>query len=209
MRCLITAGPTREKIDPVRFISNRSTGKMGYALARAAAARQLEVTLVSGPVALPIPEGVSQAISVESAQEMAEAVWRLAPENQLIIMAAAVADYRPKQVWTQKMKKAPGELTLALERTPDILLELGRKKAPGQLLVGFAAETEELLERAEAKLARKNLDWIIANKVADGFATDDDRVVMLGRSGERLELGPLAKTALAELIISRLLADRR
>ena len=107
MRCLITAGPTREKIDPVRFISNRSTGKMGYALARAAAARRLEVTLVSGPVTLPVPDGVSQVVQVESAQEMAEAVWRLAPENQLIVMAAAVADYRPRQVCAQKMKKAP------------------------------------------------------------------------------------------------------
>ena len=190
MKILITAGPTREYIDPVRFITNRSSGKMGYAVAQAALERGCDVVLVTGPVAITPPEGV-RAIHVESAAQMAEAVKREAATCDAVVMAAAVADYRPAQTAEHKLKKMPGDMTLRLERTEDILASLGAAKRPGQLLVGFAAETDDLLRNAAEKLRRKNLDWIAANKVGDGFGADTDLVTLLGRNGEVVEL-PLA-----------------
>ncbi len=190
---LITAGPTREKIDAVRFLSNRSSGKMGYALAQAATEAGFRVVLVSGPTALTPPEGVA-LIDVESAAEMARAVHRLAPSARLIIMAAAVADYRPLTAVDYKLKKLPGKLVLELERTEDILQSLGQRKRPGQVLVGFAAETDDLLANAQGKLERKNLDWIAANDVrsaVSGFGVDTNAITLLSRDGRQIEI-PLA-----------------
>ena len=187
MRVLISAGPTREKIDPVRFISNRSSGRMGYALAEAAQQCGAQVTLVSGPVNLTPPAGV-EVINVESAAEMAAAVHANAPQADVIIMAAAVADYRPAQPIDEKMKKSPGALFLELERTEDILATLGKNKTARQTLMGFAAETNDLEKSALGKLQRKNLDWIAANLVADGFGQLTDTFVVFNRRGDRFEL---------------------
>ncbi len=208
MRILISAGPTREKIDPVRYISNRSSGRMGYALAAAALSRGCEVVLVTGPTALETPAG-AKVIRVESAAEMAAAVKQAAVLCDVVIMAAAVADYRPARVAENKLKKRPGGLFLALERTEDILASLGASKRPGQLLVGFAAETENLLGNAADKLKRKNLDWIAANAVADGFGTETDRVTLLGRGGEVVPLPPAAKSEVAEQILTVILGPCR
>jgi phosphopantothenoylcysteine decarboxylase/phosphopantothenate--cysteine ligase len=193
MKILISAGPTREKIDAVRFLSNRSSGKMGYALARAARQAGLETTLVSGPVSLSVPEGV-RLISVESAAEMAEAIHAEAGNADIVIMAAAVADYRPVKTVANKMKKQSGNLVLELERTEDILKSLGQKKKAGQILVGFAAETDDVIAYAKSKLDKKNLDWIVANDVsrADrGFASDQNAVTMISRNGKQIDI-PLA-----------------
>jgi len=210
MKILISAGPTRERIDPVRFISNRSSGRMGYALAAAALKRGCEVVLVTGPVALTPPAG-AEVVKVESAAEMAEAVKRAAAGCDAVIMAAAVADYRPVRVSEHKLKKGDGDLTLELERTEDILGALGAAKKPGQLLVGFAAETEDLLENASGKLRRKNLDWIAANAVADGFGTDTDKITLLGRGGEVVALPRSLKSIVAERMLEVVLgpAPRR
>ena len=200
MKILITAGPTREYIDPVRFITNRSSGKMGYALAKAAQKRGFGTVLVTGPVNLEPPAGV-EVVRIESASEMAAAVKRLAPACDAVVMAAAVADYRPVRVAEHKLKKTPGGLTLELERTEDILASLGAAKRPGQLLVGFAAETDDLVENASDKLRCKNLDWIVANKVADGFGADTNKVILLGRGGEKVELPLAPKLEVAERIL--------
>jgi phosphopantothenoylcysteine decarboxylase/phosphopantothenate--cysteine ligase len=193
MKILISAGPTRERIDAVRFLSNRSSGKMGYALARAARQAGLETTLVSGPVSLSVPEGV-RLISVESAAEMAEAIHAEAGNADIVIMAAAVADYRPVKTVANKMKKQSGNLVLELERTEDILKSLGQKKKAGHILVGFAAETDDVIAYAKSKLDKKNLDWIVANDVsrADrGFASDQNAVTMISRNGKQIDI-PLA-----------------
>ena len=185
MKILVTAGPTREKLDPVRFLSNRSTGKMGYALACAARDAGHDVTLVSGPVALAVPGNVC-FVPVESAADMAEAVFSKAAEQDMIIMAAAVADYRPAQVEEQKIKKQDGEFFLRLERTTDILAGLGKMKQPGQILVGFAAETENLLENAKGKLERKNFDFIVLNSLNDkgaGFRVDTNKITIIDKEG--------------------------
>ncbi len=210
MKCVISAGPTRERIDAVRFLSNRSTGKMGYALAEAARDAGHEVVLVSGPTALAVPTGVT-LIPVESAAEMAEAVFEQAADAGLVVMAAAVADYRPIRPLSGKMKKSPGNLTIELERTTDILAELGRRKSAGQILVGFAAETDELVANARGKLERKNLDWIAANDVGRsdiGFGSDDNAVILLGRNGERVEFAPAPKRRIARQIIEEVTAGR-
>lgn len=202
-KILITAGPTREKLDAVRFLSNRSTGKMGYALAEAARDAGYEVTLVSGPVSLAPVSGVTM-VMVESAADMAEAVKSRAPEMNIIIMAAAVADYRPAQVHQGKMKKLPGNLTLELERTEDILASLGQMKPEGQILVGFAAETDDLLLNAAGKLQRKNLDWIAANDVSRsdrGFGTSTNAVTMICKDGRRLDLPLADKKDIARAIL--------
>ena len=200
MRILITAGPTREKIDPVRFISNRSTGKMGYAIAANAAAMGHEVTLISGPVALEAPAGVNR-IFVESAAEMAQAVHSNTATADVIIMTAAVADYRPAHPIENKMKKQPGNLFLELERTEDILGSAGKNKLPGQRLIGFAAETENLEKNALDKLQRKNLDWIVANFVADGFGNDTNKVIVFGRDGSNIPLDLEHKDKIARQIL--------
>ena len=204
-RFLITAGPTREMIDPVRFISNRSSGKMGYALADAAQSAGFEVVLVSGPVAIQKPSGIKEFISVVSASEMADAVSSLAESADFIIMAAAVADYRPAICHEEKLKKSDSNLLLELERTTDILAELGRnKKRHGYKLAGFAAETENIAENAKKKLKSKNLDWIIANDISGsdaGFQSDNNKVTIYFADGRTLELPLSSKITIAEKII--------
>jgi len=183
---LVTAGPTREMLDPVRFISNPSSGRMGFALAEAARDRGAQVTLIAGPVELQRPWGV-RVVDVVSADELAQAVDRQLDGVRVVVMAAAVADQRPASRAHQKVKKKPGKETLELVRTPDILAGLGaRPKHP--LLVGFAAETEDVEKNAREKLARKNLDLIVANDVADAFGKERNRVVVLGKDGERREV---------------------
>lgn len=208
---LITAGPTREELDPVRFLSNYSSGKMGYAIARAARRRGARVLLVSGPTALEPPAGVEYC-AVTSAEQMRQAVLERVAESSVIIKAAAVADYRPTGRVGQKIKKHDGPLpTLELEQTPDILAELGGIKAQ-RLLVGFAAETERLLEHARRKLEAKNLDLIVANDVsaADaGFEVDTNRVTLMYRSGRVEEWSLLDKLALAHRLLDRIRALRR
>jgi len=207
MRILISAGPTREAIDPVRFITNRSTGKMGYAIAEAALKMNMQVTLVSGPVALTAPAGVD-LVKVESAAEMAEAMKKAAVNADVIIMTAAVADYRPRQYSTSKIKKSDDDMVIELERTEDILLSLGKAKKSGQLLVGFAAETDDLLQNAQSKLERKNLDFIAANIVGvpgRGFAADDNAITLLGRNGFRKDLTLKSKQLLALELLQEIL----
>ena len=210
MRIVISAGPTREAIDPVRFITNRSTGKMGYAIARAAVKMNLQTVLVSGPVNLAPPEGV-EFVPVESAAEMADAMKKAAAEADIIVMAAAVADYRPKQYSTSKVKKSDGDMCIELERTEDILLSLGKNKKPGQILVGFAAETDDLLQNAQGKLERKNLDYIAANIVGvpgRGFGADNNAITLLGRNGSRTEFALQSKEALAESLLKFVLENK-
>lgn len=207
-RILVSAGPTWEPLDPVRFVSNPSTGKMGYALALVAARRGAEVHLVSGPVALNPPPGVHLQ-RVTTAQEMREKILALAPLMDAIVMAAAVSDYRPEQVVPQKLKKVEARLKVNFVKNPDILAELGQSKPlpPGQILVGFAAETEHLIENAREKLTKKNLDFIVANSLTQqgsGFASDTNEVKILYREGDIEELPCLPKQRVAELILDRI-----
>ena len=206
MRILVTAGPTREKIDPVRFITNYSTGKMGYAIAEAAISMEHEVILISGPVSLEAPCGVAEFCPVESAAEMADAVFSRFSSCDAAIMVAAVADYRPAEICSSKMKKSDGDLYLRLERTTDILAGLGKRKHSGQKLIGFAAETDDLLNNAADKLARKNLDWIVANKVSDGFGSNTNKVVLLSRDGRKIDIAKAEKSTVAHEILKRVLA---
>jgi phosphopantothenoylcysteine decarboxylase/phosphopantothenate--cysteine ligase len=206
---LITAGPTLEDIDPVRFIGNRSSGRMGYRLAEAARDRGARVILVSGPTALPAPHGVER-ISVRSAEEMAEAARRRVGEARLVVMAAAVSDYRPAQRAAHKIKKGEGPERLELARTPDILKELaGARQRP--FLVGFAAETEAVLENARRKRIEKRLDLIVANDVSrdgTGFASERNAATLIDAEGE-LELPAMSKRELAERIWDRVGELRR
>lgn len=204
MRILVTAGPTREKIDPVRFISNRSSGRMGYAIAQAAARRGCEVVLISGPVSLPAPDGV-RLVKVESAAEMLDAVSSEFSACDCLIMAAAVADYRPAKPSVSKLKKTPGNLSLELERTVDILAEMGRRKTAGQILVGFAAETSDLLGYAAKKLQSKNLDFIAANYVSDGFGTSENTIHLLDKQLHDFVIGPAGKDEVARLLLEKLI----
>ena len=204
-RVLVTAGPTREPLDPVRYLSNRSSGRMGYAIARAAARRGAEVTLVSGPTSLPRP-GYTEIVDVETAQEMFEAVTARAPEADIIIKAAAVADYRPARVADNKIKKADGELSLPLERTRDILGTLGQNKREGQFLCGFSMETENLLENSRAKLRKKNLDLVAANNVkvaGAGFGVETNVLTLIGPERER-ELPLMSKDAAADALLDEI-----
>ena len=203
---LVTAGPTREKIDPVRFISNHSTGKMGYAIAKQAGMRGAKVTLVSGPVALEAPKGV-EVVPVVSAKDMADAVWERADKMDMIIKAAAVADYRPVTTYEDKVKKSGDDMNIALERTDDILAYLGKNKKEGQILCGFSMETKDMLENSKVKLKKKNLDVIVANnlKVAGaGFGTDTNIVTLITKD-EVKELPILSKEEVADRILSFLL----
>ncbi len=194
---LVTAGPTREMLDPVRFLSNPSSGRMGYALAEAARDRGAQVTLISGPVSLPPVRDV-QLVQVVSAEDLARAVDQHLDGARVLVMAAAVADQRPAQAAPHKIKKQAAAESLALVRTPDILEGLGaRPQRP--VLVGFAAETENVESNAREKLQRKNLDLIVANDVADAFAKETNRVVVLGRDGARRELSG-SKLAIAHAI---------
>lgn len=211
-RVLITAGPTREPLDPVRFLSNRSSGKMGYALAEAAAARGASVILVSGPVNLPSPRGV-EVVRVTTAAEMATACHAEAESADVVIAAAAVADYTPTTVADQKIKKSgDGSLTLTLKPTEDILKSLGAKKRPGQLLIGFAAETEKVAEHAQGKLAAKNLDMIVANDVTRpgaGFDTDTNIVTLIRPDADALPLPQLPKRQVADAILDAITTLRK
>jgi phosphopantothenoylcysteine decarboxylase/phosphopantothenate--cysteine ligase len=203
---LVTAGPTQEPIDPVRFIGNRSSGKMGYALAQAAVRRGARTILVSGPTALTPPDGV-EFVAVRTAEEMRDAVLARLPAATIIIKAAAVADYRPAASSAQKIKKHQARLALQLERTPDILAELARQKGT-RIVVGFAAETEALIEHARAKLQRKNLDLVVANDVSqDVFDSDFNTAVLVGPETET-ELPRLTKTELAHRILDQVVKMR-
>ena len=194
---LVTAGPTREMLDPVRFLSNPSSGRMGYAVAEAARDRGAQVTLISGPVALDPPRGI-KVLRVVSAEEMAEAVDQNLDGARVVVMTAAVADQRPKERAKHKAKKRDGEENVTLVRTPDILAALGAR-AQRPMLVGFAAESENVEANAREKLDRKNLDLIVANEVALGFAGDQNRVVMIARDGGRQEVAG-SKRAVAHAI---------
>lgn len=207
LRILVTAGPTREELDPVRYLSNHSSGKMGYAIARAAAARGADVCLVSGPVSLCPPDGV-KLVSVESALEMQQALAERFPSVDVVIKAAAVADYRPTRRVGQKIKKSDAELSLSLEKNPDLLAELGQQK-DHQLLVGFAAETQNLVENATRKLREKRLDMIVANDVTAegaGFGSETNRVRFLFADGEQEELPLLGKDEVANRLLDRVRA---
>ena len=206
---LITAGPTQEPLDPVRFISNRSSGKMGYALAQAAAARGARVVLVSGPVELAEPYGV-QVIHVKTALEMRNAVMEQLAEATIVIKAAAVADYHLARVPLQKVKKTATRMSLDLDPTPDILAEVGQKKGD-RLLIGFAAETENLIESARQKLTSKHCDMVVANLVnqADtGFEADLNEVVLVLRGGETIPLERAPKREIADRILDQMLKLR-
>ncbi len=207
-RVLVTAGPTREMLDPMRCITNKSSGKMGYALAEQA--RNLgadSVCLISGPTQLEPPSRV-ECIRVESAEEMREAVLERSSKFDLILMAAAVADWRPRKALSHKLKKSDAnELTLVLEKTPDILAELGRRKKKNQILVGFAAETEKLLEHAREKLKEKNLDIVVANDITSpgaGPEVETNIVTLLYRDGRSETLPCMAKREVAREILRRL-----
>jgi phosphopantothenoylcysteine decarboxylase/phosphopantothenate--cysteine ligase len=208
LRVLVTAGPTHEALDPVRYLGNRSSGKMGFALAREAARRGAQVVLVTGPVALATPPGVTR-VDVTAAREMEQAVQAEAPGADLVIMTAAVADFRPRHAAAEKIKRsrlAPGDLTLELEPNPDILAGLGRAraKAPGAVLVGFAAETGDLEANARAKLAAKGADFLVANDVSRrdiAFGSDSNEVTVFRREGPPLFLARRPKGELAPALL--------
>lgn len=205
-RVLVTAGPTRESIDPVRFITNRSTGKMGYAVARAAAYRGARVTLVTGPVNLKPPMFVD-VVPVESAREMFEAVTSRSGEMDMIVKSAAVADYRPGTVGAEKIKKSDGDMSIALERTDDILGWLGSHRREGQILCGFSMETQNMLENSAAKLEKKHVDMIVANNLkvsGAGFGTDTNVVTFITKDGAE-ELPMLTKDEVAHRLLDRLM----
>ena len=206
-KILVTAGPTREALDPVRFLTNHSTGKMGYAIARVAAARGAEVTLVTGPTEIKKP-GFVKVVPIESAREMYEAVTAASEEQDAIIKAAAVADYRPAHVSDEKIKKKDGdELSIPVERTDDILAYLGSHKKPGQFLCGFSMETEHMLENSRAKRKKKNLDMIAANNLKQqgaGFAGDTNVLTLITEDWEK-ELALMSKDEAAKCLLDELL----
>jgi phosphopantothenoylcysteine decarboxylase/phosphopantothenate--cysteine ligase len=209
-RILITAGPTQEPLDPIRFITNRSSGKMGYALANVAQKRGAEVILISGPTSLTPPRKV-RFIKVETALEMREATLREFPKATVVIKAAAVADYRPTVKEDRKLKKSDTSITLELEKNPDILEELGRSKG-NRILIGFAAETERLIKNAQDKLKTKNLDLIVANDVSQQgswFASDTNQVKIIDQEGRIEDLPLLPKAEVAEWILDRLKEMRK
>ncbi|MFB5087069.1 bifunctional phosphopantothenoylcysteine decarboxylase/phosphopantothenate--cysteine ligase CoaBC [Psychrobacillus sp. PGGUH221] len=205
-KVVVTAGPTRERIDPVRFLTNFSSGKMGYAMAEAAAKLGAETILISGPVSIDAPSNVT-LIPVESAKEMLDAVLKEFDTASIVIKTAAVADYKPKEVHNQKMKKQPGESTIVLERTTDILAELGSRKT-NQLLIGFAAETNDVLHYAKGKLEKKNADYIIANDVTEagsGFGTDTNSVILVGKHDLEMHFPHLNKQELAHQLLQTII----
>lgn len=210
MKVLVTAGPTQEAIDPVRYITNHSTGKMGYALAKACMLRGAEVTLVTGPTSQEKPPFV-EVVHVVSAREMFEAVTERAPEQDIIVKAAAVADYRPASVSREKMKKSGQSMELTLEKTDDILRYLGEHKRPGQFLCGFSMETEYMLENSRAKLEKKNLDMIAANNLRQagaGFGTDTN-ILTLITAREEISLELMSKEEAAHRLLDQILEMRR
>lgn len=205
-KILVTAGPTQEAIDPVRYITNHSTGKMGYAIAKICMQRGAEVTLVSGPVNIPAPAFVS-LVQVITAKDMFDQVTKRAPQQDIIIKAAAVADYCPKNVSAEKVKKKDGELSLEMKRSQDILAYLGEHKKQGQFLCGFSMETENMLENSRKKLEKKNLDMIVANNLkveGAGFAGDTN-VVTIITENEEISLGKMTKEETAFEILNQIL----
>lgn len=210
LRVLVTAGPTQEAIDPVRYLTNHSSGRMGYAIAKAAANRGAAVTLVSGPTALEKPAYV-ETVDVVTAQQMYDAVTALAPDMDVVIKAAAVADYRPVSIADNKLKKNDEDLSIPLERTEDILGTLGANKRPGQFLCGFSMETENMLENSRAKLAKKNLDMIAANNVKQegaGFAVDTNILTLITEDGETA-LPLMSKDAAADALLDAIQNHRK
>ena len=208
-KILITAGPTQEAIDPVRYITNHSTGKMGYAIARNCMLRGADVTLVSGPVNLDPPPFV-KTIPVKSAKDMFEQVCSLSDEQEIIIKSAAVADYRPKTIADQKMKKSDSELSIELERTDDILKYLGEHKKDNQFLCGFSMETEHMIENSKAKLSKKNLDMIVANNLKQsgaGFGTDTNIVTFITKE-ETHSLDIMSKDEVANELMSYIISHK-
>ena len=204
-KVLVTAGGTREPLDPVRFLGNRSSGKMGFAVAEEAARRGADVVLVTGPTSLQASPGIRR-IDVETTREMYRAVVEEFADSDITVKAAAVADYRPQQTAEQKIKKDGSTLTLVLEKTEDILFELGQRKKAAQLLIGFAAETENLLANAQKKISKKNLDMIVANNVTvlgAGFGSDNNLVKFIYPQGEIEELPMMSKAEVAKAIFAR------
>lgn len=211
LRLLVTAGPTEEPLDPVRFLTNRSSGKMGVAIAKRALARGAEVTLVSGPLKVPAPAGVNH-IQVRTAAEMMDRVLERFHESDIVIKAAAVADFRPEIVCEEKVKKEDFGTSINLVRNPDILATLGSRKWPDQVLVGFAAETSDAIQKARVKLKNKNVDMLVLNDVSQpgaGFDCDTNVVRLLFRSGEDVQLSLMSKEDVADEILTRSLALRR
>jgi len=201
---LVTGGPTHEPIDPVRFITNRSSGKMGYALAKMARRRGAEVILITGPTSIPLPRKDIQWIPVRTAEDMRKAVFNHLEGSSVIIKAAAVSDYRPKVISEKKIKKGESDATLALERTEDILEELGKKKG-NRILVGFAAETEDLIANAKKKLKDKHLDLIVVNDVTQpgaGFSSDTNQVKIIDPFGQVKDLPLMTKEEVSQLILN-------
>ena len=208
-KVLITAGPTHEKIDPVRFIGNYSSGKMGYALAEECAARGAEVTLVSGPVSISISHPAVKVVKVESAREMLAACEEAFPESDVAVMCAAVADYAPAEVADRKIKREHSEVPeIRLVKNPDIAATLGQRKTAAQRLVGFALETDNELDNAQEKLVRKNLDMIVLNSMRDkgaGFGTDTNKISIIKGGGSRLDFGLKSKREVAADIVDAIL----
>lgn len=205
-KILVTAGPTREYIDPVRYISNDSSGKMGFAIASAAARLGLDTTLIAGPVSLETPQSVRR-IDVISAKDMLAAVTKHAAKSDLIVMCAAVADFSPEKISKRKIKKentSSSKITLKLKRNPDILAELCKNKKPGQLIIGFALETENMEANAISKLRRKGCDWIVANS-ASAIGSDKNSAVIIGRDGKKIRQPKMDKSDLAVLLLSHLM----
>ncbi len=209
LNVLVTAGPTQEALDPVRYITNHSTGKMGYAIAKAAAMRGAKVTLVSGPVEIAPPPFV-EVVDVVSAEDMFKAVTSRFADQDIVIKTAAVADYRPAVVATEKVKKKDGEMSIALERTKDILAHLGANKKEGQFLCGFSMETENMLENSITKLVKKNLDMVVANNLkveGAGFGTNTNVVTIITRKGgEQLPL--MSKDDVADKLLDAILKEK-
>ena len=204
LNVLVTAGPTVERIDPVRYITNRSTGKMGYALAEAARDRGANVTLISGPTKLTAPEGV-EFVQIESSAQLCAAVLERGGKADVVVQAAAPADFRPKNVAERKIKKTGENMTLELEATTDIAAELGRRKQPGQILVAFAAETNDVMDNARGKLIKQNADMVVANDVSRsdaGFGVDTNVITLITASDVRA-LEKMSKRAAADAILSR------
>lgn len=208
-KVLVSAGPTREKLDPVRFFTNRSSGKMGYAIAEAAADFGAEVNLVSGPTALSLDNQAIHRVDVVTAEEMYKAMHEHFPESDIVIKAAAVADYRPKQIHDQKMKKQDGDLTIEMERTKDILKSLGERKTE-QFLVGFAAETNDAIAYGKSKLKKKNLDAIVVNNVAmegAGFGGDTNIVTYINKFNREIKMERASKRKIAERLLKLIMED--
>ena len=210
IKLTVTAGPTREKLDPVRFLSNNSTGKMGYAIAKMAMLRGADVTLISGKVSLePVP--FVKMVDIVSAEDMYNAVIKSAKDADIIIKAAAVADYRPSDVSDEKIKKKDGDMSIPLERTKDIIGTLGSSKRDGLFLCGFSMETEHMLDNSKAKLTKKNLDMIVANNVkvaGAGFGTDTNVVTVITKDAVE-ELPMMSKEEVADALLDRIMKARQ